>query len=466
MLDLIIQNIVDTGNNLLFFNILFWQNDFKLPFLIAWLVFSSLFFSIIFLGKNFRLIPISIKLLLSQKFTDKQDKDIKETKIQQEKSKDIIMFTIGSCVDIGSMFGVALMVKQCGVGSIFWVLISGILATSIRFAEVFMGHHYRVLSPNKISYIGGPQIYIKKYFSEKGFLKIGIILSTCFTVMLFCSTFFSPQLNQTASTLRHFVPVLKDYDLLFCFTLSIIVVFIVSGGFHRIISVASKIVSIMSKVYILIAFIVIFFNYNNIVPLLQNIFIEAFTIKAGFGGFLTMIVFAIQRGFFCNESGMGSGAMSHANSVNKDSVQEAVISMITPILTTSVLCVTSGLIVAITDAHLHGDTGLEIMMHALGTVHSSFHYVLFLLVPLFGISTAIAWAYYGQRAFGSLFGEKNIFIYNVILFISYIICSKANNFQAVLNLADIANLGITIPNIIVLLFASKFIANKIKTNII
>ena len=63
MLDLIIQNIVDVGNNLLFFNILFWQNDFKLPFLIAWLVFSSLFFSTIFLGRNFGLIPMSIKLL-------------------------------------------------------------------------------------------------------------------------------------------------------------------------------------------------------------------------------------------------------------------------------------------------------------------------------------------------------------------------------------------------------------------
>jgi AGCS family alanine or glycine:cation symporter len=360
------------------------------------------------------------------------------------------------------MFGVILMIKTFGVGSIFWVLVSGFLATSIRLSEIFMGHHYRIVSQNGKTYIGGPQIYIKEFFAQKGWTLFGKILANIFIVMLFCSTFASAQLNQTATTLRHFIPVLHDYNLLFGFVLASIIITIVSGGFRRIIIIASNTVSIMSKVYFIIAMIVIIKNYHNIMPAFSAIITDAFSLKAGVGGFLSMVIFALQRGFFCNEAGMGSGAISHSNSINKNSMQEAIIGMLTPILTTGILCMTSGLIVVVTNAHLYGETGLDIMMYALNTVHPKFHYILLIIVPSIGISAATAWAYYGQRAFSSLFGEKNIFVYNVMLFCSYIMCITATNFSAVLNLADIANLGITIPNIIALFFASKFIAKNVK----
>ena len=457
-----IEQIVVIGNNILFFNVLFWQNNIKLPFLILWLSASTILFSFLFAGKNFRLILTSAKLLWSKKLQYQQNIDIKNDKIRQETSKNIVMMTIGSCIDIGTMFGVVLMIKTFGVGSIFWVLVSGLLATSVRLSEIFMGHYYRIISPDYKSYIGGPQIYIKQFFAEKGWVLFGKILANIFIVMLFCSTFASAQLNQTATTLRHFVPILQDYNLLFGFVLASIIITIVSGGFHRIIMIASNTVSIMSKIYFVVATIVVIKNYHNIVPVFYAIFTEAFSFKAGFGGFLSMVIFAFQRGFFCNEAGMGSGAISHSNSINKNSMQEAVIGMITPILTTSILCMTSGLMVAITDAYLYGETGLDIMVYALNTVHPNFHYILLILIPSIGISAATAWAYYGQRAFASLFGEKKIFIYNMMLFLSYLVCITATNFSTILNLADIANLGITIPNIIALFFASNFIAKAVK----
>ncbi len=459
--DSFIQTLVDLGNQILFFNVFFWQDQVKMPFLILWLLISGIFFAIRFKGANFLLIKQGIKLLFSKKFKLAQEKDIKESKIKQEISRDIVVFTIGSCIDMGSIFGIALMVKACGVGSIFWVLVSGIIATSIRLAEVFMGHYYRQLSADKKSYVGGPQIYIKSFFIEKGWKKTGIFLASLFTILLFCSTFSSPSLNQTAVTLRYFAPSIYDYNLLFCFVLSGSVIFIIWGGFSRIVSVATKVVFIMSKVYLLIALLVILINGESLLGLLCQIFTEAFNFKAGLGGFFTMFIFAMQRGFFCNECGMGSGAISHASSVNKNSVQEAVISIVTPIITTSVLCVTSGILIAITNSHLHSDTGLGIVVHALKTVHVNFHYILLILIPLFGVSTAIAWGYYGQRAFEALFGESKLFIYNIILFFSYVTCSFSDNFKAVLNLADIANLGISIPNIITLFFASGFISKKI-----
>lgn len=459
LIDSILRAMVEFGNNALFFNIFFWSKDFKMPFLIAWILFACLFFSYKLKFRNLLFISHGFKSLFSKSLFSQQKKDKIGHRVSQETSRDIVSFTIGSCLDLGSMFGVALMVKIGGLGSIFWVMISGFLATSVRFFEVFCGHHYRKIHQN-YHYAGGPQVYIREIFFGMGMNRAGKVLAAAFSIMLIVSTFASPQLNQTMSTIKHFLPTVESNPLPFSVLLSFVVIFIVAGKFSRIIGYAGKLVSIMSKFYFVVAGIIILVNVTNLPSVLYEIFANAFSLKAGISGFLATFVIAIQRGFFCNESGMGSGSISHANSVNKDSIDESIISMTTPIMTTSLVCVTSGLIVAVTGAYKYGDTGLEIMIYAFKTIHPLFHYSLMLLVPMFGISTAIAWAYYGQRAFDEVFGHKMIIFYNIALFLAYVICSASNSFTTVLNLADITNLAITIPNIFSLYFASKLVVSK------
>ena len=76
-----------------------------------------------------------------------------------------------------------------------------------------------------------------------------------------------------------------------------------------------------------------------------------------------------------------------------------------------------------------------------------------LSVFLFGISTAIAWSYYGDRCAIYLFGERAVFPYKVVYLIMHYVGSLVA-LNLVWELGDIA-LGIVIlPNLIALVLLS------------
>jgi AGCS family alanine or glycine:cation symporter len=81
------------------------------------------------------------------------------------------------------------------------------------------------------------------------------------------------------------------------------------------------------------------------------------------------------------------------------------------------------------------------------------HYIVILSVFLFGISTAIAWSYYGDRCAIYLFGERAVFPYKVFYLIMHFLGALVS-LTLVWELGDIA-LGIVIlPNLIALVLLS------------
>ena len=81
------------------------------------------------------------------------------------------------------------------------------------------------------------------------------------------------------------------------------------------------------------------------------------------------------------------------------------------------------------------------------------HYIVILSVFLFGISTAIAWSYYGDRCAIYLFGEGAVFPYKVAYLIMHFMGALVA-LNLVWQLGDIA-LGIVIlPNLIALVLLS------------
>ena len=73
----------------------------------------------------------------------------------------------------------------------------------------------------------------------------------------------------------------------------------------------------MAGLYILAALVVIFTNFNQLLPVLETVFQSAFTGKAAVGGFAGATVMVamrlgIARGVFSNESGLGSAPIAAA----------------------------------------------------------------------------------------------------------------------------------------------------------
>ncbi len=81
------------------------------------------------------------------------------------------------------------------------------------------------------------------------------------------------------------------------------------------------------------------------------------------------------------------------------------------------------------------------------------HYIVILSVFLFGISTAIAWSYYGDRCANYLFGHNAIFPYKVVYVIMHFVGAVVS-LDLIWTLGDVY-LGIVIlPNLIALVFLS------------
>jgi len=456
----LISRLVDIGNYTLFFNINFWSEQYKIPFLIGWLLFAGVFFCIRFRFISITHIFHSIYYLCSPTFNKKQIELKKIEGQDYETTRKIILFNIGSGVDIGSIAGVATIVAIVGPGVIFWIIIAGFVSASIRFVEVVAGHLYRIrLHDGHIS--GGPQYYIRNAFDRLKLPQLGKIVSIIFSSCLLLSTLCSLQFNQTVHTIVYFIPEIKNYTWIVALSCATFVTVLLFFGFKHIIVVTSKIVPMMSKLYLLATFAIVYANIDNLGPTIKLIFHDALRPISGVAGCITAIIIGKQRAFFCSEAGMGSSAITHASTINPNAISEGIASMISPIIISVIICVCSGLISTITGSYLKYTDGVSIIAHAFGTFHPSFPLLLLFIVPMFGLSTAIAWAYYGQTTWRYLFNKETVFIYNILLFVAYIISGSVDDFLIILNLADILNLSLTIPNIVALYLLSNVVGRKL-----
>ena len=453
--DQIFKYIADLGNSLLFFDVFFWSDKVKMPFLIFWLLIASFYFAIITGFFNFKKLPIACWLFIKGKKTiNKAEGTVS--------SKSIVLSAIAGASDIGSIAGLAGVVAIGGAGTIFWLIIAGFLSTSIRYAEVLCGHKFRkkvfINNKNK-GYNGGPQIYIQKIFNIYGFKKTGFFLVKLYSIMLCLSTFASLQINQSVQIITHTITNLHHYTPLISLIIATIVIFVAVKGITGVAKFNQRVVPIMIFLYICATISVLITHRNNIIPVIQEIFNDAFSFRAVNGGILGSMILGVQRAFFCNESGMGSGAIIHSNSSNKDSRKEAIISMITPIVSVVIVSLCSGMIVLVSGSNTN-ISGTDNIINTFASVHPLMKYLTLVIVPMFGLTTAVSWAYYGSKQFSSIFGAKRVLIYYTFLFVAYFMCGIVNDFGIILDVADFLNLSITIPNVIALVLMSKIIVRE------
>ena len=88
-------------------------------------------------------------------------------------------------------------------------------------------------------------------------------------------------------------------------------------------------------------------------------------------------------------------------------------------------------------------------------------YIVAVGLVLFALSTVIAWAYYGEKCFEYLFGERAVIAYRV-LYTLIVIPGVALKMETVWNVADIMNGLMVIPNLIALLGLSGVIVAETK----
>jgi AGCS family alanine or glycine:cation symporter len=129
-----------------------------------------------------------------------------------------------------------------------------------------------------------------------------------------------------------------------------LVAMVIIGGIKRIGRVTSRLVPFMSIVYFLGAITVLFLNAPKIPGAIMTIFNDAFTAKAGVGGFfgstfMFMMIWGVKRGIFSNEAGQGSAPIAIAAARTDEPVRSGLVSMMGPYIDTLLICTLTGLVI-------------------------------------------------------------------------------------------------------------------------
>lgn len=258
------------------------------------------------------------------------------------------------------------------------------------------------------------------------------------------------------------------YGLFYGLVLTFFVGLVIVGGIKRIGATAGFIVPIMGVVYVLAGVYIIL--YQGVVDAgalgtaFTTLLHSAFTLEAGFGGLIGVLMTGFQRASFSNEAGVGSASIAHSAAATPEPVSEGIVALLEPSIDTIIVCTITGLVVVTTDAYLiDGVDGISMTSAAFesGGLPGA-RYVLAAAVVLFAFSTMISWSYYGERAATWMLGPNASIPYKA-LFLLCAVIGPVITLGNVIEFSDLMVLGMAFPNILGLYLLSGKVSGALKT---
>jgi alanine or glycine:cation symporter, AGCS family len=431
----------------------------SIPFIVIWLIFGALFFTIRLGFINFWGWRHSIELIRG-KF-DQKNAPGEVTHFQA------LATAVSATVGLGNIAGVAVAITVGGPGATFWLIIAGLLGMASKFTECTLGVKYRDIGADGVVE-GGPMRYLRKGLAGKNLPRLGKTLAVIFAVLTIGASFGGGnmfQANQAYEQLSGEFPIVRGMGPYFGVILAILVGFVIIGGIKSIAKVTEKIVPFMAGMYITAALIIIFMNISQLPSAFKLIFDGAFLPDSMLGGFIGVMIQGFRRAAFSNEAGVGSAAIAHAAVKTNHPVSEGFVALLEPFIDTVVVCTLTALVLIFTGFYEDpsGLGGAQLTSNAFGSVISWFPYVLVFAIFLFAFSTMISWSYYGLRAWTFLFGRnKRTELTYKFLFLIFIVIGSSVSLGAVLDFSDMMILAMALPNIIGLLLLSGEVRTELK----
>ena len=378
---------------------------------------------------------------------------------------------LAATVGTGNIIGTSQAIAMGGYGAIFWLWIAALLGMIIKYAEVTLSVRFRERNKNG-DWVGGPMYYIVNGMGKKWKW-----LAILFTVFAGLAAFGIGNLSQANSitgsfndALTAFVPSMEQHSdtisLIVGIILAVLTGIALFGGIKRIGKITEAVVPFMSIFYIVFTLIVIGCNYANIGSAFGKIFSAAFTPQAVLGAasgiaLKEAIVWGLRRSAFSNEAGLGSAAIAHAATEEKEPVRQGLYGIFEVLADTLIICTLTGLAIIVSGTEISfGDKpGSELITGAFATVFGNKFASLFVAIALmfFAYSTILGWSLYGARCAEYLFGLKASKVYQ-LLFILMIVVGATVSLDVVWDVADTFNGLMAIPNFIALFALSGVVA--------
>jgi len=322
---------------------------------------------------------------------------VKNKKTETIKPFQSLMMVLAGRIGVGSIAGIAVSIYYGGIGSIFWMWISSILGGALTFMETTLGMFYQKKDTKSICK-GGPSYYIKYGLNNK-------LLGNLYAIIIIISDIFGFISIQTNTIIHSIKEIINIECCIVGISIAILVLIIICGGVKRIANFSSKIVPMMTMLYLLLCLIIVIININKIPIIIMNIFKMAFNFNSINGGILGSIIIGMQRGIFSSEAGIGTGAIASATvetNSNEEKISQGYTQILGVYITTFLVCTSTALIILTTDLmnlRFKDFNGIELVQIAF-TKHIGHYgnYFVFIIIFLFSFVTIVSSYYNGESS--------------------------------------------------------------------
>ncbi len=370
---------------------------------------------------------------------------------------EALMVTVGSKVGTGNIIGVSTAICLGGYGAVFWMWITGLIGASSAFIEAALAQIYKRKDPDGGSY-GGPSYYMQHALNSRA---LGVIFSIALILT------FGVGFNALASfNLQSSFEVYGFYNpqvtlKIIGGILALLTAYCLFGGGKRIIAFCSKIVPIMGGAYVIIALLVLIFNFRNIPSTFGKIFSDAFNFEAIFGGIAgSSLMFGVKRGLYANEAGIGSAPNAAANAKSSHPAKIGLVQMLSVFIVTFGICTATSLMTISSGIEATPElAGAPYVQEALYNTFGSFgHIFITAALVFFAFTTVLGNLYYVDSNLTYLKGSKPsqgfMTIYRIIASIVVFVGASAK-MSMIWNLSDLFMGIMAIVNVPVILILGK-----------
>jgi len=368
------------------------------------------------------------------------------------------MTALAASIGTGNIAGVATAVVSGGPGAVFWIWCYGFFATAIKFTEAVLGLRFRIVAGDRVS--AGPMYYLRDGLKSPALAWVYALVAG--VAALTTTPFTQP--NSIAVVWESEFGVRRWVSGA---VIAVLTWLVVIGGIRSIGRAAEKLSPLKVGLYLLGGLVVIATHARELPGVLALIFREAFSLRAAAGaaagtGILVAMRYGLARGIYANEAGYGTAAVAYATARSREPVQQGLNAVMEVFIVSFVTSSISALTILVTGVWRMGQTSTAAVAQAFNTaIPTAGGWIVAFCAFLFGYTTLIGWAYYGEQFLEYVLGRRVTMPYRW-LYCGLIVFGAMGKVETVWAWGDLMN-GLQIfPNLIGVLGLSGIAAATLR----
>jgi alanine or glycine:cation symporter, AGCS family len=360
------------------------------------------------------------------------------------------MTALAASIGTGNIAGVATAIVTGGPGALFWIWVYGFVATSIKFAEAVLGMTFREAVQDRV--LSGPMYYLRDGLRSPA---LAWLFAFVAAVAALTTTPFT-QPNSMALVLNTVFGIPKIVSGI---AIAILTWLVIIGGIKSIGRAAQTLSPLKVGLYLVGGLIVIVVNAARIPEVLALVVREAFSVQSVLGfGMFKAIRYGIARGIYANEAGYGTAAVAYGTAQSNNPTQQGLNAVMEVFIVSFVTSTISAMTILLTGSWQSGLTSTAAVAHGFNSVMPMVGgWIVAFCTFLFGYTTLIGWAYYGEQFFEYILGRSVTIPYRWI-FCLLIPFGAISRVEVVWAWGDLMNALQVFPNLIGVIGLSGLVA--------